>query len=224
MPKDKDLKRLIRSRMEKTGESYTAARARILERDRPHVVPEAEYAELAGMSDEAVAAKTGHPWAWWVRRMDALDAWSLPHPEIVKLIRREFEITHWWAQTVTVTYERVRGLRDVGQRRGGGYDANKSKTYPVPVARLWAALADDTLRANWLPGVPWIVRTATEEKSMRLTWEDDRVVSLYLTAKGDSKSAVQVQQEGLPSAEARDEAKAAWGERLAALGKFLAEA
>jgi len=29
MPKDKDFKRLVRARMDKTGESYTAARARL---------------------------------------------------------------------------------------------------------------------------------------------------------------------------------------------------
>ena len=29
MPRDKDLKRLVRARMTKTGESYTAARAQI---------------------------------------------------------------------------------------------------------------------------------------------------------------------------------------------------
>jgi hypothetical protein len=32
MPRDKDRKRVIRSRMKKTGESYTAARAQILSR------------------------------------------------------------------------------------------------------------------------------------------------------------------------------------------------
>jgi hypothetical protein len=30
MPRDKDLKRLVRTRMQKTGESYTTARARIV--------------------------------------------------------------------------------------------------------------------------------------------------------------------------------------------------
>lgn len=48
MPKNKDLKRLIRARMEKTGESYTAARSHLLSKDLP--LP-AEYAQLAGMRD-----------------------------------------------------------------------------------------------------------------------------------------------------------------------------
>ena len=57
MPKNKDLKRLARSRMRKTGESYTTARAQLLHkknRPSPTVVPESEFASLTGMSDEAV--------------------------------------------------------------------------------------------------------------------------------------------------------------------------
>ncbi len=44
MPKNRDLKRLIRARMEKTGESYTAARSHLLSKDLP--LP-TDYAKLA---------------------------------------------------------------------------------------------------------------------------------------------------------------------------------
>ena len=44
MPKQKDLKRLVRERMAKTGESYTAARAQLITKRNPS--PD-EYAELA---------------------------------------------------------------------------------------------------------------------------------------------------------------------------------
>jgi len=51
MTDKKDLKRRVRARMAKTGESYAAARAQLLAKREPRP---AEYAELAGMSDEAV--------------------------------------------------------------------------------------------------------------------------------------------------------------------------
>ena len=35
MPTQKDFKRLVRSRMRKTGESYTAARRQILDKNNP---------------------------------------------------------------------------------------------------------------------------------------------------------------------------------------------
>ncbi len=62
MPINKDLKHLTRSRMKKTGESYTTARAQLLRRKgrpAPTVVPESKFAELAGMSDDALKKKTG---------------------------------------------------------------------------------------------------------------------------------------------------------------------
>ena len=35
MTQNKDLKRLVRARMKKTGEAYTAARAQIMKKGRP---------------------------------------------------------------------------------------------------------------------------------------------------------------------------------------------
>ena len=46
MPKKKDLKRLIRTRMQKTGESYTAARSQFV-KSSPRT---AEYPTIAGMA------------------------------------------------------------------------------------------------------------------------------------------------------------------------------
>ena len=95
----------------------------------------ANYLELAGVGDETVSARTGRTWAEWVRFLDAHGAYDLPHPEIAKLALAE--TGHgWWSQSVAVGYERIRGLREVGQRRSGEYEANRSKTMPVPVERL----------------------------------------------------------------------------------------
>src|SRR5919112_6349551 len=41
MPREKDLKRLVRARMKKTGEAYTAARAQLLRKQTPDAPPRA---------------------------------------------------------------------------------------------------------------------------------------------------------------------------------------
>ncbi len=236
MPKDKDLKRIVRSRMQKTGESYTSARARILARKTASNPPEAEpaappvppappppaYAEIAGMSDDAVRAKTGRDWAGWVAVLDAAGAASRPHSEIAALLYDEHGVPGWWAQMVTVGYERIRGLRDVGQRRGGLYDANKSKTLPVPVARLYRACADPAERERWLPGVALTVRTAVPGKSMRVTWPDGTLVQLYFQAKGETRSQIAIQHAKLASRADVEARKAFWAERLDRLAETLA--
>ena len=224
MPKNKDLKRLTRSRMQKTGESYTTARAQLLKKKKPVPTPAPELAALAGMSDEAVAAKTGCTWEKWVRVLDAVDAASMPHREIARYVRENFEISGWWAQTVTVGYERIKGLREIGQRRSGSYEANKSKTFPVPIARLYRAFSVARTRRRWLPDVQLTVRKATPDKSMRITWEDGTSVELYFTAKGDRKSQVAIQHRKLASKAQAEHMKRFWGERLAALAEILVPA
>ena len=133
MPKNKDLKRLARSRMKKTGESYTAARAEIVKKGRMN------FAERAGMSDRVVSAKTGRTWEEWVRLLDARGARSMIHRDIARYLNEEQGVAGWWAQTVTVGYERIRGLRDIGQRRSGEYEAGKSRTFRVPLSTLFRA-------------------------------------------------------------------------------------
>ncbi len=229
MPRNKDLKRLTRSRMQKTGEAYTAARAQLLKKKKtsPPEAPvppaaEPDYAALAGMSDETVRAKTGCTWKRWVWALDKAGAASWSHREIANHVHEKYRIPGWWAQTVTVGYERIKGLRAIGQRRGGGFEASKSKTLPVPVGTLFRAFHDARTRARWLPGARLTVRTATPGKSMRVTWEDGTSVELYFAAKGEAKSQVAVQHRKLAAKADVDRMKRFWGERLEALAGVLA--
>lgn len=224
MPKEKDFKRRVRERMQKTGEAYTAARARLIEKREtlPRLLPAAELAELAGMSDDAVRAKTGKGWSGWVRALDALDATELSHSAIAQRLHDDFAVPGWWAQMVTVGYERIRGLRAKGQRRGGGYEVNKSLTVPVPLARLWRAFGARE-RKRWLPAA-LTVRKSTPEKSIRARWDDDTPVVVYFLAKGPAKSQVTIQHGNLPSKARADELRAVWTERFAALKALLAGA
>jgi len=224
MPMNKDLKHLTRNRMKKTGESYTTARAQLLKKNNrpaPTVVPESGFAKLAGMSDDAVKNKTGKTWKQWVRALDAIDAADMPHKDIAKYLHRELDVPAWWAQMVTVGYERIRGKRDVRQRRDGGYDANKNKTIAVPVSKLYRAFSSTRTRNRWLPGVEWTVRKSTADKSIRLIWDDGCPVNLYFTAKSKDKSHVSVQHGKLTGQKDVDRVKAYWNDRLGALAAML---
>lgn len=221
MPKNKDLKRLVRARMEKTGESYTAARAHLLEKTGAEPGDELTLAAVAGYADRTVRDRTGKSWADWVRTLDAVDAASMPHKEIAKLVAEDPEVTDWWAQGITVGYERIKGLREFGQRRGGSYDVNKSKTLPVPIAELYRAFSEPARREAWLPGADWQVRTETAEKSIRLDWAGDTRVHIYFWAKGDEKSQVQIQHGQIASKSEVESSKSFWAERLAALAEEL---
>jgi hypothetical protein len=224
MPKNKDLKRLVRSRMTKTGEAYTTARTQLLKKRtaKPATqLPEVDYASRAGMSDAAVTEKTGHPWKEWVRRLDSVGASEWKHRDIAEHVHDNYSISGWWAQAVTVGYERIRGLRQIGQRREGSFEASKSRTFPVPVRKLYEAFASARVRNRWLAGHELTVRKTTPDRSVRITWSDGTPVEAWIVSKGDSKSQVAVQHRKLPSQADAARVKAFWDERLKVLAEQL---
>ena len=225
MPTNKDFKRLVRGRMQKTGESYTAARAHLLQKPHQPRQPQpprpAAYATLAGMSDATIKAKTGCTWERWVQALDRVQAHTWPHREIARHVSARYKTPAWWAQMVTVGYERIRGLRQIGQRRGGLFEARKSKTVAVPVRRLYRAFSDPRTRARWLPGVNMKIRRATPAKSARVTWNDGTSLEAYFAPKGEAKSQVVVQHGRLPTRQAAAQMKQYWAERLDVLGAVL---
>ena len=223
MPKHKDLKHLIRARMLKTGESYTAARSQLLKKTTPpgpNRPAPADYAKLAGMSDEAVQAKTGCGWERWVRALDHAGATRMTHAEIAAYVHRHYKVSGWWAQGITVGYERIRGLREIGQRRDGSFEASKSMVVAAPIARLYRAFAHKPMRQRWLP-VDVKIRAATRDKSVRITWSDETSVEAYFIKKGAARSQVAIQHRKLPDKAAIARSKAYWTERLAALTELL---
>jgi hypothetical protein len=220
MPTNKDLKRLVRARMKKTGEAYTAARSHIITKPKS-ATRSIDYAALAGMSDEKVKAKTGCTWERWVHALDRKGADKMSHRDIAALVNEKYKIDGWWSQTVTVGYERIKGLRARGQRRDGTYEASKSRTFNVPVTVLFDAWAKASLRRRWLNGQAVKVRTATAPKSMRLGLTDGSIIAVGFMAKGRSKSSVALAHTKLPDRDTANRLKEYWSDRLDALGEVL---
>jgi hypothetical protein len=222
MPREKDLKRLVRTRMKKTGESYTAARVQLLKKSPTRSIPaKPDYAAVAGMSDAIMMEKTGRTWEEWTLTLDKHDAAVMKHRDIAILVRETYKVPAWWTQMVTVGYERIKGLRVVGQRRDGTYEAGKSRTYAVPVATLFDAWASAATRRRWLGETDVKVRSATAPKAMRLGWPDGTVVVVGFTPKGKDKSSVAVAHMKVPDKATVERLKQYWSEQLDALGKVL---
>jgi hypothetical protein len=241
MPRYKDLKRLVRARMKRTGEAYTTARVHIQKKSRTKTPsPKAavargtpksatrsiDYAALAGMSDEKLKAKTGCNWERWVYALDRRGADKMSHRDIAALVKQKYKVDGWWSQTVTVGYERIKGLRARGQRRDGSYEAGKSRTYSVPVTTLFDAWSDPAVRRRWLDGQTVKVRTATAPKSMRLDWNGGGggIIAVGFMPKGKSKSSVALAHTKLPDRETAERLKEYWSDRLTVLGEVLWEA
>ena len=235
MTRQKSFKSGVRARMDKTGESYTAARRRLLEKavtgrqqpepDVPAAAPAdppAEPVQAQKLPDGALRERTGRGQDEWFSLLDAWGGTRHTHTEIARWLVEQHQVDGWWSQSITVAYEQARGMRAPGQKSDGYFSAGVTKTIAVPVDRLFQAFAETELREQWLPGATLSVRTATAPKSFRADWEDGstRIVVTFLS-KGDAKALVALSHDKLTEAESAARMKAHWRDRLSALKSFL---
>ena len=173
------------------------------------------------MSDEAVVAKTGKNWKQWFAIIDKAGGKKMTHQEIVKLLNSKHNVGPWWGQMVTVTYEQQTGLRQ-NHEKPDGFEISVSRTLDVPVSSIYLAFADENARNSWLAEDGLVVRKATKNKSMRITWKDGKTsLSINFAAKNNGKSQVVVQHMKLPSAPAASRMKTYWTKALDRLQKRL---
>lgn len=227
MTTQKTFKRRVRARATKTGESYTAARSQLLRKaDAPAAAPaaaptEPSAEELAGMSNEALIRGSGKPIGEWLKILDRWGATAHTHTEIARWLVAEHGIGGWWAQGVTVAYERARGMRAMHQRTDG-YSVSVSRTIGASAEEVRLAFTSAPRRRRWLPDAPIRQRRTTAANSARFDWAEpsSRVVVL-LTPKTDARSQVTVTHERLADAVDVDRMRALWRDRLAVLKEQL---
>ena len=172
---------------------------------------------VAGISDEAVQAKTGKSWSEWIDVLDSAGAADMDHPAIARYLYNDLGVPDWWSQMVTVGYEQARGRRRVHET-ARGFQISRSRTMEVSAARAFKAWSEAAVRNRWLPGRSLKVRKATHNESIRSTWsEDGSDVSVDFYAKGPRKVQVVVQHSGLSDAKQAERMKEFWTAALVRL-------
>jgi hypothetical protein len=219
MTEHKSFKRLVRARMEKTGESYTSARARVLRAADPVGFDGVKLTT----SDETIRQRTGRGWEEWFELLDEWGAQERTHRETARWLAEQQGLhpLAWNVQAVAGSYERARLLRVVGEK-DDGFVVTASRTVAVPVERLYEAFVSEALRAEWLPDGRLRERTATRPKSARFDWGDsDTRVNVTFLVKDGARSTAALQHRRLADATEAGRMKAYWRERLAALKHSL---
>ena len=215
MTEHKSFKRLVRARMAKTGESYTAARAMLLRGEEPAGAAEVRLAT----SDEKIRERTGRGWEEWFGMLDEWGAASRLHRETARWLAEQQGLhpLAWNVQAVASSYERARGLREPGEKNDG-FAITASKTVGVPVERLYDAFVDDSLRTDWLPDGQLSARTATKPRSARFDWGEGQTrVNVTFLAKGENKSTIALEHRRMASADEAKRMKNYWRTSFAAL-------
>lgn len=261
MTQQKKLKKAIRVRSEKTGESYTAARRQLLDirgkkaaasnqaaAPEPQLAPPAPAAEEPAppartasptkgtITDASTLKKTGHGLEHWFAVLDAFDAATQGHTAAAAHLHGAHGIPGWYAQGITVAYERARGLRELNQSCAGTFQVSVSKTVPVSVAVVIDALQSAERRATWLAGAdpgliqafdaafsgdkPREVKTKGNDYAwVRFPWAPHKV-EIRITGKPTGASVV-ADNTDLADAEQVEQKRAQWRVALEGLRRHL---
>jgi hypothetical protein len=222
MTKERSFKRRVRARMSNSGERYATARSQVSQkRDRVQAARARLAATADRPSDEKVRAATGMRWEAWFSILDRWGARERKHGETVAFLMDEHDVPGWWAQSITVWYERARGIR-LKHQQADGFTIYVSKTIAVPLEVLFDAFVNPRLRRKWLTDGTMSLRTSQPGRTARFDWGDGSTrASVSFVDKGPAKVTVAVAHERLPDPDEAETAKVSWRVRLADLESFL---
>lgn len=177
--------------------------------------------KIAGISSEAVKAKTGKGWPEWLKILDKAGARKMNHTQIATHLYDKLGVPGWWCQMVAVGYEQARGMRQKHETPQG-YEISRSKTIAVPVKTAFEAWKNDKTRLRWLGEKGIVIRKATPPKSMRVTWPDGKTsLSVDFYPKGKEKSQIVVQHLKLASAAEAKKKQTYWAKALEKLKEVI---
>ncbi len=206
------LKKRVRSRAERTGESYAAARRQVVakldaerEAKTRSTAEQARQAPATGaVSEERCREKTGHGFDHWFRVLDRFGARKEGHTKAARHLLEEHQVSAWYAQAITVAYERAHGLREVNQQCTGDFQTSVSRVLPVDVEAAQRLFVERAERDGWLLGLEGepaaSLQTALEKESfqamkggVRLRYRPAAsLVELELRAKNGGRATVVV--------------------------------
>lgn len=222
MTTHESFKRRIRARMATTGEKYNAARRALLPaRDAGTTTA---WVTEPDVGDDRVREHTGRGYDEWARLIDAGPGRAATHAEIARWVGDVHGVNAWWAQTVTVGYERITGLRLPGQMPDGTFSISRSRTLAHGPRALRGLLLADADRALLFPGKRTTLRSRPSAKTLRFDLSEGAeplgVVSFRIDG-APPRVRLTVTHDKLASAALGEHWKSFWSDWLADLAEAV---
>lgn len=229
MTSQESFKKRIRTRMAKTGEKYAAARRALLTDPNPTDPTGSAWVSQPPHSEQAIQEGTGRSWNQWVAAIDAGPGRGASHTEIAAWVNANSDVGGWWAQGVTVGYERITGMRLPGQMPDGTFTAARSRTLAISPDALRTLVEDDDSRAALLSDVlaTRVSKAGVKAPRFRLTDRADGadLGMLQFTFDGAAtKTKFTVTHEKLPNIQGVEAWKEFWTQWLDALESEISAA
>lgn len=196
-------------------------------------------------SDEAVRTATGRTWDEWVQVLDARGAAGLSHRQIAALLEESGEIeSGWWVQTVTVGYEKRKGMCVTGETADTGFQIGLQRTLPLAPDEAWRLLMSAEGVRAWLCGDPKVrwekgarytlqdgstgeVRVFNAGSHLRMTWQPEgwaraSTIQVRVAPASGGRSVLSFHQEHLPGPAERETRRAFFAAAADALQRQIA--
>lgn len=170
------------------------------------------------ISDKTIEKATGAPWSTWIDRLEKMGARDLSHKEIAANLVGQYQVTGWWAQSLTVRYEQMIDRRQVGQNNKGEFSVSVSKTISGSIYEAfhwWLKVAQARKDFN---GVEIISSSTTETEKWRhyrAALKDGSRVVIGIYAKTPTKAGLGLRHEKLSSTESAEAWRTYWKTLLA---------
>jgi uncharacterized protein YndB with AHSA1/START domain len=196
-----------------------------------------------GISEESVLQKTGRGWEAWYSLLDDFGVREQGHAAAARLLTDVHGLPGWWAQTITVSYERDRGLRQPGERADGKFEIFVRRTVPASAERAFAAISRAAEWDKWFTsgaqldleeggiyrdndGDQGTVIAVAPPRVLRLTWEHPdhgppSIVEFQVESKGPDRCVVTISHEKVAGVEAYKSLKPGWQWAMDSLKHYL---
>ena len=246
MTRARALKHAIRARVARTGERYTTARRHVLNALQPKTArtvaapvppkPRETPARSRTISDAKFVERTGHGLPYWFEVLDRFKAVEKGHTAAARHLAEVHDVDGWYAQGITVAYERARGVRVANQRCDGVFEVSVSKVIPVNARDIVSALNDARTRrtlaaadAELVAALAAALDNPTSKgfvirpdglARFRYKWNDS-TVQLYVVPKDPAKVSFVATNSKLASAGMVDERRGRWKSVINALTASL---
>ena len=181
--------------------------------------------KAVGFIDKSAMLKaTGKTPEQWFAIIEKSGKSERPHSEIACYLYEEQNISYWWAQQITVDYEKFIGRRMTGQTEDGRFQIGVNKTVSASKDALWDYLcSEDGLSLLCNEGAEAEITTSKSNSHFRMrwrmpAWSSHSILQVRVTDKGKGKTTLSFHQEKLPDAKARESMRERWrttSERIA---------
>ncbi|MCJ2531305.1 MAG: SRPBCC domain-containing protein [Candidatus Thermoplasmatota archaeon] len=204
--------------------ALTASRGAGQAANSPCPISDGEFVgrQRSRIGEESAKAETERGWEEWFSLLDAWGATEKGHAPTAKHLEEAYDLSGWWAQKVTVEFERVRGLREVGQR-GDEFVATVQRTIRAFPEPAYAAPTEPDHLSRWFAqdaradvriGGRYENKDGDRGKFLRLdppgrikyTWENPgrapgTMVEIWIDSKDEARSLIRLEHSRLKNRE-----------------------